>query len=219
MLLALLFAVTLGSDDLSVDVTSTPYRQESRTLELPGPFVFGESFSGEFKGSGLDWTSVDTIYLDAFVEGSNPAVSFTLGLFRRDGDKYELINSYAGSTSAFGATAASRKLELLDTGSGDFSRIDGIQLTWSEAGNGGSLIIRSLIGSGGTIVPMVTSTSYSPGLFRMTWSGTGAVPVNVERRSSLSSGQWTVVAQGIVTGEFSDTNPPAGQAFYRLAVP
>jgi hypothetical protein len=53
----------------------------------------------------------------------------------------------------------------------------------------------------------------------MTWSGTGVIPVIVQRREALESGQWTAIAQGIASGTYTDTDPPTGKAFYRVIVP
>jgi hypothetical protein len=54
--------------------------------------------------------------------------------------------------------------------------------------------------------------------FQFSWTGTGAIPMNVERSTSLI-GPWIVVSPSNTTGEFVDPSPPAGRAFYRSAVP
>ncbi len=67
----------------------------------------------------------------------------------------------------------------------------------------------------------------SPGLsgfsedhqFTFTWTGTGEVPMMVQRRSSLGAGSWGTIATGITGGAFTDSNPPPGGAFYRAALP
>lgn len=55
------------------------------------------------------------------------------------------------------------------------------------------------------------------GGFSFLWSGTGSIPMDVERADS-PGGPWTVVANGIRSGQFTDAVPPAVKAFYR-AVP
>jgi hypothetical protein len=55
--------------------------------------------------------------------------------------------------------------------------------------------------------------------FRFGWTGTGAVPMNVQRTTSLTQGTWTTVAVGVSLGDFTDFNPPQGTAFYRAVLP
>jgi hypothetical protein len=71
------------------------------------------------------------------------------------------------------------------------------------------------------VVPMITitSTSYSANAFSLTWSGTGSLPVTIQRREALASGQWTTIGQQVTTGQFTDPNTPPGQAFYRVVYP
>jgi hypothetical protein len=58
------------------------------------------------------------------------------------------------------------------------------------------------------------------GQFSFGWSGTGQVPMDVQRRSSLSGvDSWDTVARGVTDGAFVDTNPPAGSAYYRSVLP
>jgi hypothetical protein len=74
-----------------------------------------------------------------------------------------------------------------------------------------------------TVVPApvitITSTSYSANAFSLTWSGTGSLPVTIQRREALASGQWTAIGQQVTTGQFTDANTPPGQAFYRVVYP
>ena len=58
----------------------------------------------------------------------------------------------------------------------------------------------------------------SNGSFSFFWSGSGTIPLNVQRATSLD-GPWTVVATNNVTGDFTDTNAPMGKAFYRTSLP
>lgn len=55
--------------------------------------------------------------------------------------------------------------------------------------------------------------------FRFGWTGTGTVPMNVQRTTSLRQGTWTTIAAGVSLGEFTDFNPPQGTAFYRAVLP
>lgn len=55
--------------------------------------------------------------------------------------------------------------------------------------------------------------------FTFTWSGTGEVPMNVQRRDSFDAGSWATVATGVMHGAFVDTNPPPRSAYYRSVLP
>jgi hypothetical protein len=54
--------------------------------------------------------------------------------------------------------------------------------------------------------------------FVFSWSNNATVPMNVQRAASIF-GPWTVVSSNIATGTFTDNNPPARQAFYRVVLP
>ena len=69
------------------------------------------------------------------------------------------------------------------------------------------------------VVITITSTSYSANAFSLTWSGTGSLPVTIQRSETLASGQWTAIGQQVTTGQFTDANTPPGQAFYRVVYP
>ena len=59
----------------------------------------------------------------------------------------------------------------------------------------------------------------SPGVFQFSWTGTGAMPMNVQRRLSMDGGAWAVVSSNNSAGSFTDTNAPADRAFYRATLP
>jgi len=61
-----------------------------------------------------------------------------------------------------------------------------------------------------------TSLQQSAG-FSFSWSGTGNVPMKVQRCTSLLNGDWTTIGVGAVGGIFTDPNPPRGGAFYRVS--
>lgn len=222
MLLALVLSAALGQGEFEVDQgnATASYQQDAQSLTLIPPVTPGATLGGAFRGSALDWSSAREIFLLAAVDGENPLARFTLEFYEVFEGGARLINSYTGSTVGTSSAFGLIKLELQALGSGDFSSLQGLQFTWEGLAEGeGGLIIRSVVGSAGPIVPVVTSTSYVDGDFTLTWSGTGALPVVVERRESLETGQWTAIAQGVATGEYTDTDPPEGAAFYRVVVP
>jgi formylglycine-generating enzyme required for sulfatase activity len=59
---------------------------------------------------------------------------------------------------------------------------------------------------------------HSNGVFSIAWTNTGTHAVTIERRTSLTSGSWTVIDSNNVTGEHSDSNAPSGVAFYRVVM-
>ena len=209
----------MGNFEVDDQETTAEYTQQADALTLTPPLAFGNTLGGLFAGT-LDWTSVDRIYLDVALDGPNPEVFFGLELYGWDGANFQLINTYqavtTGLTSSFGLV----ELELSAAGSGDFSNFRGLQFTSNSLpeGNGG-LIIRSVVGSAGPINPVITSVSYADGGFTLAWSGTGTLPVIVQRRESLEIGEWVAIAQGVATGTYTDADAPPGRAFYRVIVP
>jgi hypothetical protein len=67
--------------------------------------------------------------------------------------------------------------------------------------------------------PRIAAAGFTGGRFGFSWSDEAAVPVSVERRGSLGSGNWTTVSERNMDGEFVDETPPVGAGFYRVALP
>jgi hypothetical protein len=66
--------------------------------------------------------------------------------------------------------------------------------------------------------PASGAAGFENGAFRLNWSNTGSVLLNVRRATSLG-GPWTVVSSNNATGQFTDRNPPSGKAFYQAYLP
>lgn len=172
---------------------------------------------GSFLGGPQDWSAVDTISLNVALNGSNPGVFFEVTLLD---ERSEPIGTYEGSATSVGDTYKLIELRLMQVGLGDPTRLSGLEIIWNGPGAAGSgLALKSIIGSTGPLNPLITSVSYGISGFTLTWSGTGTLPVIVQRRESLETGQWTAIAQGVATGEYTDTDPPPGKAFYQVVVP
>jgi alpha-tubulin suppressor-like RCC1 family protein len=73
-------------------------------------------------------------------------------------------------------------------------------------------------GSSG-LPPVVTRVVRGSENFVLEWSDSLSRPVNVQRRTSLSSGSWSNISTNVMATKFTDTNPPTTAAFYRLVVP
>ena len=73
--------------------------------------------------------------------------------------------------------------------------------------------------TGNRKLPSVTSTAKTGSSFTLQWSDEFNRSVNIQRSQSLDSTNWQTIGQGITNKAFTDTNPPTGSAFYRLAVP
>ncbi len=74
-------------------------------------------------------------------------------------------------------------------------------------------------GSGDPVVPVIESFTYDGTQAVITWSGTGATPVDVRRSTTLAEGSWETISAGNATGTHTDTEAPAGRAFYQLVAP
>jgi peptidyl-prolyl cis-trans isomerase A (cyclophilin A) len=68
--------------------------------------------------------------------------------------------------------------------------------------------------------PRITGFEKSPAGFRIDWSAdpTGRA-VDIQRSTALESGSWTTLSTNNSNSTFTDIDPPAGAAFYRVAVP
>ena len=67
--------------------------------------------------------------------------------------------------------------------------------------------------------PVAVAPSYGPAAgFRFFWTGSGTIPMNVQRTTSLAS-PWSVVSSDNSAGQYADATPPAGKAFYRAVLP
>jgi hypothetical protein len=69
------------------------------------------------------------------------------------------------------------------------------------------------------VIPVISSFTYDGTQAVISWSGTGATPVNVLRSQTLELGSWTNISPGDTDGTHTDATPPAGKAFYRVEVP
>jgi len=67
--------------------------------------------------------------------------------------------------------------------------------------------------------PAITTYGLSNGTVSLGWTGTAQTPVIVERRNSLTSGDWSAVSSNNNTRSFLDSNPPPTQGFYRIVAP
>lgn len=68
--------------------------------------------------------------------------------------------------------------------------------------------------------PSISHSAFTNGSgFGFAWSGTGAIPLNVERCTSLTQGSWQIIDSGVATGVFLDSSSPAAAAFYRVSLP
>jgi hypothetical protein len=68
-------------------------------------------------------------------------------------------------------------------------------------------------------MPRPIQSSFSAGSFGFGWTGSGVIPMNVQRRASLVEGDWSPIATGVTNAMFADTNTPSGRAYYRAALP
>lgn len=68
-------------------------------------------------------------------------------------------------------------------------------------------------------LPTAVSPSYGSATgFRFFWTGTGTIPMNVQRTTSMT-GTWSVVSTNNTAGQYTDPTPPTGHAFYRAVAP
>jgi hypothetical protein len=134
----------LGSNNFTLLLTNeATVTQTATNLTSVTPQVFGGTFGGQFSSVYTTWTNysdtnVWTFGLFMRVPGANPNVTFTVELF--NDSLSQIINAYQGSTES--ATAASTFIPVLisSNGTGDFSTVGGLQLTWNGGGSGDVVI-------------------------------------------------------------------------------
>jgi len=66
--------------------------------------------------------------------------------------------------------------------------------------------------------PAITGLSRAGNRFSLTWTDSALVPVAVQRRGSLSAGEWSTIAGNNMAGAFTDELMAAPCAFYRVKV-
>jgi hypothetical protein len=66
--------------------------------------------------------------------------------------------------------------------------------------------------------PVITAAGRADGRFALSWTDIALVPVDVERRSNLSSGTWSAISSNNMSGFFADQSTPPTRAFYRVRV-
>jgi hypothetical protein len=187
------------SNALSSTLAATIATSENSTIE-----DFTTPNSG---GTRLaNWVSFNSAALTTFSSGT---------LFSHNGFDYQgamtlqRLNAYDGTT---GALAGNVVVDGISAGTGSNEGFFAIT-------SSGQVDYYSPVAPVPAPVITITSTSYSANAFSLTWSGTGSLPVTIQRREALASGQWTAIGQQVTTGQFTDPNTPPGQAFYRVVYP
>jgi peptidyl-prolyl cis-trans isomerase A (cyclophilin A) len=63
----------------------------------------------------------------------------------------------------------------------------------------------------------ITNITRTANTTQLRWTALSTnTSVRIERTADLTGGPWTIIASNNTTGTFTDTNPPAGSAFYRV---
>ncbi|TVR48995.1 MAG: hypothetical protein EA425_13245 [Puniceicoccaceae bacterium] len=68
-------------------------------------------------------------------------------------------------------------------------------------------------------IPVIVEFAMDGTTAELVWTGTGTTPVNVLRSTTLATGSWELLAEGVTAGTFTDEDPPVGKAFYMVVVP
>jgi hypothetical protein len=219
ILLAAALLGSFGSTNLDVDLSSTTvdYTQNTQSLTLEGTDFLGGTIGGFFYSS-QNWQYVQKLGLRASMSGTNPNSFFFVELY--SGENFDLVGVYEGTTLSLGNSGQPGDIELflLETGPGNPADITGVQFTWGGEGAPVLFSLQNFIELN-PATPKITFYGFLPTGFTIRWSGTGSRPVNVQRATNLALGNWTTVATGVTTGEYTDTAAPSPNAFYRVTVP
>jgi hypothetical protein len=218
-LLAIALLGSLGSAGFDVDTSSTTidYSQNSQALTLEGTDFLGGTLGGYFI-IPQSWQYTQQLGLRASLAGDNPNSFFFVELY--SGENLDLVGVYEGTTSQLGQTGQTGNIELqlLEQGPGNPADIRGMQFTWGGEGSPVLFSVYNFVDLNPPS-PKITFYGFLPGGFTIRWTGTGVRPVNIQRSTNLASGNWTTIATGVVSGEYTDPSAPRPNAFYRVAVP
>lgn len=110
---------------------------------------------------------------------------------------------FLGSPPVLSGTT--QDLFATNSGTADVSHLPG------SPGWGGSFAGRSTW----VFSPVSGPSGFGGGQFGFSWSGTGSVPMSVQRNMSLGYGPWDTIGTGITNGFFVDPATPPGSACYR----
>ncbi|MFM5986104.1 MAG: hypothetical protein ACKO9I_12395, partial [Sphaerospermopsis kisseleviana] len=121
--------------------TTAAYSQTSSGLVFNGAYALGDTIGGTI--TTADWTPY-LAQLPGFIvmslQGPNPDLPFSVQLYDSG---FNIINTYAGTTSGFGPTLA-EALTLVVPGTDVWHDVRGAQFTWDGSGTINNLTVRSL---------------------------------------------------------------------------
>ena len=227
----------LGATDiLSLSITLRPsgpnftgfgFNPNPATATDPSPFltqsgygwVYYEGLNGGNPNIQI-FTGASTAGAIYFAFLNNPALNFDASLPTTFQYTYS-ASAKTLSITATNGTSSSTLLNNADVSTIPLSAFSNFALQFQGQTLGTDENPASVDSLRVEVIPTITitSTSYSANAFSLTWSGTGSLPVTIQRREALASGQWTAIGQQVTTGQFTDPNTPPGQAFYRVVYP
>jgi hypothetical protein len=70
----------------------------------------------------------------------------------------------------------------------------------------------------GSIFKITSITAAVGGGITITWDAVPGKSYSVESKTSLNAATWTQMASGLTAGTYTDSNPGAGNKFYRVKV-
>lgn len=219
-LLAASLLTGFGSGQFSVDplATTINYSQTPQVLSLNGNDSLGETLGGYFTPN-RNWQYVGEFGLRAALTSPNPYSVFYVELY--SGDNLDLIGIYLGDTANLGEGGAIGNIALtqISSGTGSLDNVRGMQFSWAGGtGFPAQLQLHGMLNLNPPN-PKITYFGFQGAGFVIEWTGTGAVPVNVQRIENLATQTWTTIATGVTSGEFTHPTPPTKQAFYRVVIP
>jgi hypothetical protein len=125
---------SFGTGSLKADPTATTatFEQDANGLIFPATFALGHTVGAEFT-SVADWTRFADTELGicmSYSGGSLSSQPFTVELI---GPDFQVINAYQGNTHGVSASPTFVPLHASRSGTGDFSKVIGVQFTWDGA--------------------------------------------------------------------------------------
>lgn len=107
-----------------------------------------------------------------------------------------------------GTPTADGSYTVVFTVSAGATSVDSAPVEWLVSG----------AGIGDPVTPVIESFTYDGTQAVITWSGTGATPVDLRRSTTLEENSWETISASNTSGNHTDNEAPAGRAFYQVVV-
>lgn len=220
--------VSLSSATFTVsgeEATTANYAASASGVLFNGTYALGDTLGGTF--ATQDWSNPSYTGFGVVVSltGTDPNLPFSVSFYD---PSFNIINTYSGTTT--GATTSTYlPLSLVLSGTGDLSRVAGIQFTWDGGGSIACTVekIATLAAPSPPVIssaPNATGRVGQPFSYRITASGSPSTfgATNLPVGVSVNAGNGVISGVPTAAGSFSvaisASSPGRGTGSAQLAL-